>query len=121
MIRKKRGTLTPHNSSIVLNLKPILAARNILHPTAYLLKIGINSFSADKMLSGEAVQVNFRQLTALCTALNCTPNDLFALREMQLPENHQLMKLQDNTAPIINPEDFYKEKSLEEIRRMSGN
>lgn len=118
MIRKKRGQLTPHRSSIILNLKPILAARNILHPTAYLLKIGINAYSADKILNGEAVQINFRQLTTLCISLNCTPNDLFALRDIQLPENHQLNKLQDISVPAINPEDFYKGKSLEEIRAM---
>ena len=74
--RKKRGTLKPHKSSIVLDLKPILVARNILHPSAYLLKIGVNSFTANKMLKGEAVQINFRQLTTLCLHLNCTPNDL---------------------------------------------
>jgi DNA-binding Xre family transcriptional regulator len=118
MIRRKRGNLTPHQSSIVLHLKPILAARNILHPVAYLLKIGINAYSADKILNGEAVQINFRQLTALCISLNCTPNDLLALRNIQVPENHQLNKLQDISAPIVNPEDFYKGKSLEEIRGM---
>ncbi|MCD9853916.1 helix-turn-helix transcriptional regulator [Epilithonimonas sp. JDS] len=118
MIRKKRGNLTPHQSSIVLNLKPILAARNILHPAAYLRKLGINAYSADKILNGEAVQINFRQLTTLCISLNCTPNDLFALRDIQLPENHQLNKLQDISVPAINPEEFYKGKSLEEIRAM---
>ncbi|MCD9855307.1 helix-turn-helix transcriptional regulator [Epilithonimonas sp. JDS] len=118
MIRKKRGNLTPHQSSIVLHLKPILAARNILHPVAYLLKIGINAYSADKILNGEAVQINFRQLTSLCISLNCSPNDLFALRNIQVPENHQLNKLQDISTPIVNPEDFYKGKSLEEIRGM---
>lgn len=118
MIRKKRGKLTPHQSSIILNLKPILAARNIQHPIAYLLKLGINASSADKILNSEAVQINFRQLTTLCISLNCTPNDLFSIRDMQLPENHQLRKLQDANAPIINPEDFYKDKSLEELRAM---
>jgi DNA-binding Xre family transcriptional regulator len=41
--------------------------------------------SVNKMLKGEAVQINFRQLTTLCENLNCTPNDLFSLRGMQLP------------------------------------
>ena len=112
MMRKKRGKLTPHRNSIVLNLKPILAARDIVHPYAYLTRIGINSFSADKMLNDEPVQINFRQLTALCVALNCTPNDLFAIRGMQLPAHHQLLNLQDVEAAVINPKDFYKDKSL---------
>lgn len=100
MIHKKRGNLKPHKSSIVLNLAPVLAARNIIHPTAYLIKIGINNTTAGKMLRGDAVQVNFRQLTALCLNLNCTPNDLFALREMQLPEAHALQELR-----LVTPEE----------------
>lgn len=121
MLRRKRGDLTPRQSSIVLNLKPIMTARQVIFPHAFLRKIGISSNSVNKMLNGEAVQVNFRQLTAMCLSLNCTPNDLFSLREMQqhLPENHQLHKLQDINEPIIELQDFYKDKSLEEIRKMN--
>jgi DNA-binding Xre family transcriptional regulator len=121
MLRRKRGDLTPRQSSIVLNLKPIMTARQVIFPHAFLRKIGISSNSVNKMLNGEAVQVNFRQLTAMCLSLNCTPNDLFSLREMQqhLPENHQLHKLQDINEPIIELQDFYKDKSLEDIRKMN--
>jgi DNA-binding Xre family transcriptional regulator len=120
MIRKTRGSLKPHNSSIVLNLKPVLAARNIMHPTAFLIKIGINNSTAVKMLKGEAVQVNFRQLTTLCLNLNCTPNDLFALRDMQLPEQHALQVIK----PLISEEDslsiteWLAGKSIREIREL---
>jgi len=121
MLRRKRGDLTPRQSSIVLNLKPIMTARQVIFPHAFLRKIGISSNSVNKMLNGAAVQINFRQMTAICLSLNCTPNDLFALREMQqhLPENHQLHKLQDINQPIIELQDFYKDKSLEEIRKMN--
>ena len=121
MLRRKRGDLTPRQSSIVLNLKPIMTARQVIFPHAFLRKIGISSNSVNKMLNGEAVQINFRQMTAMCLSLNCTPNDLFALREMQqhIPENHQLHKLQDINLPIIELQDFYKDKSLEEIRKMN--
>ena len=114
--RKKRGTLKPHKSSIVLDLKPILAARNILHPSAYLIKIGINSNTANKMLKGEAVLVSLRQLTTLCQNLNCTPNDLLALREMDLPETHALhaLKVQSQILPTTLTE-WLKGKTLSEI------
>jgi DNA-binding Xre family transcriptional regulator len=117
--RKKRGTLKPHKSSIVLDLKPILVARNILHPSAYLLKIGVNSFTANKMLKGEAVQINFRQLTTLCLHLNCTPNDLLALRQMDLPETHALnaLKVLSETTPTTVTE-WLKGKTLAEIEAM---
>lgn len=117
--RKKRGTLKPHKSSIVLDLKPILAARNILHPTAYLLKIGINSNTANKMLKGEAVLVSLRQLTTLCQNLNCTPNDLMALREIDLPETHALhaLKVQTQILPTTLTE-WLKGKTLSEIEAL---
>jgi DNA-binding Xre family transcriptional regulator len=118
--RKKRGNLKPHNSSIVLNLKPVFAARNIMHPTAYLIKIGINSATASKILRGDAVQVNFRQLTTLCLNLNCTPNDLFALRDMQLPESHALQVLHSVTQEdgMMTVNDWLAGKTVEEVREL---
>ena len=50
MRTKKRGNLQPNKSSVILNLKPILTARNIIHPTAFLIKMGINTATANKML-----------------------------------------------------------------------
>ena len=117
-LKKKRGNLTPHDSSIVLHIHPILAIRNIAHPFAYLIKIGINNATANKMLKGEAVQINFRQLTLLCTHLNCTPNDLMAVRNLDLPATHQLHKLQSTNEALIHPADFFEGKSLEEIKEI---
>ena len=117
-LKKKRGSLKPHNSSIVLHLEPILSARNIVRPFAFLLKIGISTNTVNKMLKGEAVQINFRQLTTLCTHLNCTPNDLFAIRNIDLPTNHQLQQLQSFDEAVVNPNAFFEGKSLEEIKEM---
>lgn len=118
MRRRKRGTLKPHTSSIVLHLAPILAARNILHPFSYLVKIGIVHSSASKMLKGGAVQINFRQLTLLCTHLNCTPNDLFALRELTPNRGHQLQHLQSLDEEVVNPTTTYQSMSLAEIKKL---
>lgn len=117
--RKKRGNLKPNKSSILLDLKPTLASRNILHPSAFLIKIGINSNTANKMLKGKAVQVSFKQLTTLCLHLNCTPNDLMALREMNLPETHALnaLKVLTEEAPTTVT-DWLKGKTLAEIEAM---
>lgn len=118
MLRKKRGNLKPNDSSIVLHIKPILAARNIIHPSAYLLKIGISNNSVTKMLKGEAVQLNFRQLTMLCTHLNCTPNDLLAVRNLDLPSHHQLNQLQKHDEEVKNADTFFDTKSLNEIKEI---
>lgn len=121
MLRPKRGKITPHPCSIVLHLQPIFALRNIVHPHTYLLKVGINTGTVNKMLKGEAVQINFRQLSALCVNLNCTPNDLFALREMPLPANHQLLQLQLLEEEIENPYSFFEGKSVAEIKAFLKN
>ena len=120
MTRKKRGTLKPANSSIVIDLKQILATRNIRSPFTFLVKSGVSNTSAIKMLSGKAVQINMKQLTALCLHLNCTPNDLFALRDMQLPEHHALKDLPtvDNVAAPVNIDQWLAGKSLEEIKEL---
>ena len=115
---EKRGNLKSNKNSIILNLKPILMARSITFPTTYLIKLGINNASASKILKGEAVQVNFRQLTTLCVNLNCTPNDLFSLRNMKLPENHHLNVLRKLEDEIVNPLKAFEGKSLAEIEAM---
>ena len=115
--KKKRGNLTPHHSSIVLNLKPVFAARNIKHPTAYLIKIGINNSTVAKMLRGDAVQVNFRQLTTMCLNLKCTPNELFALRDMPLPADHPLQELRQLTPTerMMTVDEFLAGKTVAEV------
>lgn len=122
MIRhKKRGTLKPNTSSIVLNIVPILTIRNIKTPFTYLTKLGICPASASKMLNNKAVQINFRQLTALCLHLNCTPNDLFAIREMTLPPIHQLNKLEVYTETVdFDMDESFKWKSVKEVKKLRG-
>ncbi|RZK00475.1 MAG: XRE family transcriptional regulator [Flavobacterium sp.] len=120
--RKKRGNLKPDKSSLVVDLKSVLNSRGINQPTAFLLQIGISTTSVHKMLRGQTVQVNMKQLTALCLNLNCTPNDLFALRDMTLPKHHALNALQ-----VYRPEtneqslrEWLAGKSLEEVRELMG-
>lgn len=114
--------MTPHQSSIVLDLHPIFALRDIKTPVRFLLGIGINPNTANKMLKGEAVQLSFTQMTSLCIHLNCTPNDLLALRDMHLPQHHALLALRTMEAPekILDWEELLKDKSLDEIRKLLG-
>jgi DNA-binding Xre family transcriptional regulator len=119
--KRKRSGIVIAASSIVLNLKPVFAARNIMRPYAYLLKIGINTTTANKMLKGEAIQLNFNQMTLLCLHLNCTPNDLFALREMSLPEHHELNKIKpltNNEEGVMTVEEWLTHKSVDEVHEI---
>ena len=119
MLRKKKhASISIPQSAVVLHLTPIMAARNIKNKHGYLVTMGINNVTAQKMLKGTSVQVNYDQLTKLCLTLNCTPNDLFALRDLVPPENHQLHKLQPLSQEAVNPASFFEGKSLDEIRAL---
>lgn len=120
MKKHKRTSVKVPKSSIVLNLEPIMALRNIKYPSAFLIKQGLNPGSVSKMLKGEAVQLNFQQLTSMCYHLNCTPNDLFSLRELKVPEGHAL-----NALPVYTPKvkettvtEWLAGKSVEEVREL---
>lgn len=116
--KNKRGNLQPDSSSIMLNLKPILAARNINHPYVFLLKLGINNNSVNKMLKGTAVQINFKQLTKLCMALCCTPNDILALRNLELPDNHPLQALHSFDDEGTKIAEWLKTKTLDQVKEL---
>lgn len=116
---KKRGSINVPQCSIVLNLEPILAARNIKTPYAYLVQQGINGNSVQKMLNGTSVQLNYDQLTKLCVSLNCTPNDLFATRDLQLPIEHALQSLKVlSKENVLSITDWLAGKTLEEIEEI---
>ena len=122
MKKHKRTTVKVPKSSIVLNLEPIMNLRNVKYPSAFLVKLGLNPGSVTKMLKGEAVQLNFQQLTAMCYHLNCTPNDLFSLRELKVPEGHALKAL-----PVFTPRakettvtEWLAGKSVAEVRELMG-
>lgn len=122
MKKHKRTSVKVPKSSIVLNLEPIMTLRNVKYPSAFLVKLGLNQGSVSKMLKGEAVQLNFQQLTLMCLHLNCTPNDLFSLREMKVPTTHALSAL-----PVYTPRtkettvtEWLAGKSVEEVRELMG-
>jgi len=93
MIKHKRSSISIPKSCVMLDVAPMMAKRNIYHPYTFLLKNGFNPNTANKILKNKAVQINFRQLTTLCMVLDCTPNDLFKLRELTPPQGHALEQL----------------------------
>ena len=119
MPRKKKRTAVVIEQNIVLDLSPILMARNIRMPYTFLTRIGFNTMTAQKMLRGESIQLNYNHLTALCLHLNCTPNDLFVRRDMHLTEGHALHSLSIyNSAPTKTIDEWLATKSVQEIEEM---
>lgn len=120
MLKHKRKSIHIPQSSVVLNLAPILKTRNITQPMAFLIKIGLNNVTAHKMLKETSVQVNYNQLTKLCLHLNCTPNDLFVLRDMQLPDSHALhaLKTVEEASKSTTINEWLAGKTMAEVEEL---
>jgi DNA-binding Xre family transcriptional regulator len=119
MLKKKRKAIYIPKSSLVINLKPLLAQRNITYSSTYLIKIGFTSSAATKMLRGDAIGLNLNEITKLCLHLNCTPNDLFSVRSMTLDDGHALKKLRVyNEEATVSISKWLADKSLEEVENL---
>lgn len=79
-----------------INLNPIFKARNIENPLRFLIKAGIPSDAAFKLIHNNVVMLKLTHLELLCKALFCEPNDLLLFtpnKGENYPENHPLLKL----------------------------
>jgi len=120
MLTHKRSSIEIKECSIVLDLMPVFKSRNIQYPFSFLVEIGMSNSTASKMLKGEAVQINFTQLTKLCLNLNCTPNDIMALRYLPIPENHALKVIRklESHEEEKSVKEWMIGKSVEEVREI---
>ena len=120
MLKHKRSSIEIKECSIVLDLMPVFKSRNIQYPFSFLTDIGMSNTTASKMLKGEAVQINFTQLTKLCLGLNCTPNDIMALRYLSIPENHALKVIRklESHEEFKSIDEWAMGKSFEEVREI---
>jgi DNA-binding Xre family transcriptional regulator len=87
-----------------LNLEPVLSARGITTPFAYLVRIGFTSHSASVIINNpKAIKVSHIEL--LCLKLNCEPSDLFTWipdKNNLISENHALRKVGGNVDALFD-------------------
>ena len=87
---------------LIFNPKRIFSLRSVANPNAFLRRIGFTSSIASRFLRAEQPLVNVHNLSKVCAALNCTPNDLFEWRpdkDAPLAEKHELRSLVRDGAP----------------------
>ena len=76
--RKKRMKPYTGYEKLVLDVRPLLAAKGITSAFTYLKKVvGLPINYAHNLSKGKAYQISNKYMEALCTTLNCTPNDLY--------------------------------------------
>lgn len=62
---------------LVLDLTPVLNARNITKPYSFLVKGGLTHHTATNILNKYSRQLHINNLGLLCKMLCCEPSDLF--------------------------------------------
>jgi DNA-binding Xre family transcriptional regulator len=94
--RKPRATRNHAAEQLQFCPQRMLAARGILHPVAWGMKLGFTAQLASDIAKGSNGSIKWSQLETICTALNCTPNDLFKYenKHNNLPNGHALLALQ---------------------------
>ncbi|NQW42496.1 MAG: helix-turn-helix domain-containing protein [Bacteroidetes bacterium] len=76
--RKKRSQPNTGREKLVLDVRPLLAAKGIANGYTYLHKVvGLPTSYAKQLSQGKAYQISNKYMEALCVTLNCTPNHLY--------------------------------------------
>jgi DNA-binding Xre family transcriptional regulator len=85
-----------------INLQPVFAARGIERPHAFLVKAGIPSHTAHKLLAKNVRIFRLDHIEIICHALNCTPHDIMLYttsKNKPIPADHPITTLnQQSTA-----------------------
>lgn len=100
-----------------INLNPIFKARSIENPLRFLIKAGIPSDAAFKLIHNNVVMLKLTHIELLCKALFCEPNNLLLFTPTKgetYPDNHPLLKLKkaENT---LSFQDIIANMPLREI------
>ncbi len=62
------------------NLRQILNNKGIDRHTLFLSKHGLTTYTASRLLNNRITNINLQHIEILCTALNCTIDELFTWR-----------------------------------------
>lgn len=79
-----------------IDLRPIMNQRGIASPYAFLIKLGFVPRTASTWINGNVGYIRPSHVEKLCTALNCTPNELFHYTpnaKSPVPDHHALKSL----------------------------
>ena len=85
------------------NLKPVFKVRQIDKPYPFLVKAGIATHGASKIIRNNMHVMRLNHVEIICKALYCEPNDLLAYKQEinnPLPENHPLLNLISKTGEV---------------------
>lgn len=86
-----------------LRVRFLLDSKGIPNPYNYLIRIGFTPNIATRILNRKMEHIRISQINRLCTALICTPDDLFEWtpgKDETLSPDHPLQALIRNDTPF---------------------
>lgn len=107
---------------LVLNLKPILAARGIERPYSFLVKAGFTRNTAYNLLHSNTWIFRLAHIEKLCLLLNCTPNELLLWRKNNnelVDENHPITALKKPAITPNNWQQVLQQVSLQDLLKIT--
>jgi hypothetical protein len=97
-------------------------SKAIPNPYSFLMKKGFTSNVASRCVTGNVTQLKLSHISALCTALHCTPNDLLEWvpdKGEPLPAGHPLHALvRSEPIDIVGQVKHLSYKQLEEVQAL---
>jgi DNA-binding Xre family transcriptional regulator len=115
---------TKHNNMLRFQLNSIFKARGIQRPHTFLVKAGIASQTASRILNNDTHVFRLKHVEIICEKLNCTPNDLLVWtpkNDNPLSETHELNKLKSHLANTGNQlQSMLKTMPLEQLNEIAA-
>lgn len=103
---------------LIYNLRRVMVLRGIDKPHMFLMKNGLAPSSASNMLKYYPVVFKVNVLEKLCTALSCTPNDLFEWREDNKTVVHDTHALRTLTKQKNDIQTTLRELPLDKLEKL---
>jgi DNA-binding Xre family transcriptional regulator len=105
------------------NLARIFKARGIDRPFSYLTQHGFTPSLASRIINSKVLNFNLHTIEMLCTALNCTPNDLLEWKPTKstvgVTADHSLysLKREDKATEVMQ---LINDVSLEKLAQIEA-
>lgn len=83
---------------LMLNIMPVIRARNIENPARFLVKAGFSRHAVHVLLYSKGRSFRLDHIEKLCQVLYCEPHDLLLWKpgsNEHYPDNHPLHKLKE--------------------------
>ena len=78
---------------LLLNLEKIIKDRGYPKPNAFLVSLGFNYYTANRLLNNVKTSITFFEIERICIGLKCLPSDMFVWKPSAKERQDQSISL----------------------------